>query len=167
VPKRRGFQPTAFPSLEGSAVSYVIVTPDSLAATYQVLRDFKTAKACRRSCAQPSRIAANYRNGSDIQETIRTFVKDAYQKWGITYVLSRRLPRKCRRSRLQQFLQTAESSSRRTCTSAASTATGMPTTTTCSAKRRPPASTIPTVCRGVCGPSAVDSATEAAMMINK
>ena len=87
VPKRRGFQPTAFPSLEGSAVSYVIVTPDSLAATYQVLADFKTAKGVPTVVRTTEWIAANYRNGSDIQETIRTFVKDAYQKWGITYVL--------------------------------------------------------------------------------
>src|SRR5262245_49474910 len=44
VAPRRGFQPTAFPSLEGSSVSYVIVTPDSLAATYQALAEFNTAK---------------------------------------------------------------------------------------------------------------------------
>ncbi|HKW14606.1 MAG TPA: C25 family cysteine peptidase [Candidatus Krumholzibacteria bacterium] len=88
VPKRRGgFQPTAFPSLEGSAVDYVIVTPDSLAATYQVLADFKTAKGVPTVVRTTEWIAANYRNGSDIQETIRNFVKDAYQKWGITYLL--------------------------------------------------------------------------------
>jgi hypothetical protein len=87
VPKRRGFQPTTFPSLEGSPVDYIIVTPDSLAATYQVLADFKTAKGVPTVVRTTEWIAANYRNGSDIQETIRTFVKDAYQKWGITYVL--------------------------------------------------------------------------------
>lgn len=87
VAPRRGFQPTAFPSLEGSAVSYVIVTPDSLAATYQALADFKTAKGVPTVVRTTEWIAANYRNGVDIAETIRTFVKDAYQKWGITYVL--------------------------------------------------------------------------------
>jgi hypothetical protein len=87
VAPRRGFQPTAFPSLEGSPVSYVIVTPDSMAAAYQVLADFKTAKGVPTVVRTTEWIAANYRNGSDIQETIRTFVKDAYQKWGITYVL--------------------------------------------------------------------------------
>jgi len=87
VAPRRGFQPTAFPSLEGSAVDYVIVTPDSLAATYQALADFKTAKGVPTVVRTTEWIAANYKNGVDIAETIRTFVKDAYQKWGITYAL--------------------------------------------------------------------------------
>jgi len=87
VPARRGFQPTSFPSLEGSAVDYVIVTPDSLAAAYQVLADFKTAKGVPTVVRTTEWISSHYRNGSDIQETIRNFVIDAYQKWGITYVL--------------------------------------------------------------------------------
>ena len=87
VPNRRGFQPTSFPSLEGSAVAYAIVTPDSLAAAYQVLADFKTAKGVPTVVRTTEWIAAHYRNGSDIQETIRNFAKDAYQKWGITYLL--------------------------------------------------------------------------------
>ena len=32
-------------------------------------------------------IVANYRNGADIQETIRLFLQDAYAKWGTEYVL--------------------------------------------------------------------------------
>jgi hypothetical protein len=88
VEKRRGgFKPTSFPSLEGSPVDYVIVTPDSLAAVYQVLADFKTRKGVPTVVRTTEWIAANYRNGSDIQETIRLFVADAYAKWGITYVL--------------------------------------------------------------------------------
>src|SRR5688572_14571520 len=39
-----GFQPTSFPSLEGSDVDYVIITNDSLAASFQTLADWKTAK---------------------------------------------------------------------------------------------------------------------------
>ncbi|MDH4035873.1 MAG: C25 family cysteine peptidase [Candidatus Krumholzibacteria bacterium] len=82
-----GFAPSTFPSLEGSAVDYVIVTPDSLAAAYQALADFKTGKGVPTVVRTTEWIEANYRNGSDPQETIRNFVKDAYAKWGITYLL--------------------------------------------------------------------------------
>jgi hypothetical protein len=82
-----GFAPSTFPSLEGSAVDYVIVTPDSLAAAYQTLADFKTGKGVPTVIRTVEWIQANYRNGSDPQETIRNFVKDAYAKWGITYLL--------------------------------------------------------------------------------
>ena len=86
VRKPGGFQPTSFPSLEGSPVEYVIITPDSLASTYQGLADFKTLKGVPTVVRTTEWINAHYRNGSDIQETIRHFVIDAYTKWGITYV---------------------------------------------------------------------------------
>jgi hypothetical protein len=82
-----GFQPTSFPSLEGSPVDYVIITNDSLAAAFQTLADWKTAKGVPTVIRTTEWIAANYRNGSDLQETIRYFIKDAYARWGITYVL--------------------------------------------------------------------------------
>ncbi len=82
-----GFQATSFPSLEGSPVDYVIITNDSLAAAYQALADFKTTKGVPTVIRTTEWIEANYRNGSDLQETIRNFVKDAYSKWGIQYVL--------------------------------------------------------------------------------
>jgi hypothetical protein len=82
-----GFQPTSFPSLEGSPVDYVIITNDSLAAAYQTLADWKTSKGVPTVIRTTEWIEANYRNGSDLQETIRNFVKEAYAKWGITYVL--------------------------------------------------------------------------------
>ncbi|MGD8414705.1 MAG: C25 family cysteine peptidase, partial [Candidatus Latescibacterota bacterium] len=84
---RRGFHPTTFPSLEGSEVDYVIITNDSLAAAYQTLADWKTAKGVPTVIRTTEWIEANYRNGSDLQETIRNFIVDAYAKWGITYVL--------------------------------------------------------------------------------
>jgi hypothetical protein len=86
-PKAGGFQPTSYPSLEGSPVDYVIITNDSLAAAYQTLADWKTAKGVPTVIRTTEWIEANYRNGVDIQETIRRFVQDAYAKWGITYVL--------------------------------------------------------------------------------
>ena len=82
-----GFQASPFPSLEGSPVDYLIVTPDSLAAAYQALADFKTKKGVPTVVRTIEWIQANTRNGSDTQETIRNFVKEAYSKWGITYLL--------------------------------------------------------------------------------
>ena len=88
VPKPRGgFQPTSYPSLEGSAVDYVIVTTDALASAYQELADWKTLKGVPTVVRTVEWIVANTRNGSDLQETIRFFVRDAYAKWGITYLL--------------------------------------------------------------------------------
>ncbi len=82
-----GFAPSTFPSLEGSPVDYVIITPDAQAATYQTLADWKTEKGVPTVVRTVEWINANYRHGSDDAETIRNFVKDAYAKWGVTYVL--------------------------------------------------------------------------------
>ncbi|HKW13755.1 MAG TPA: C25 family cysteine peptidase, partial [Candidatus Krumholzibacteria bacterium] len=82
-----GFQPTSFPSLEGSDVDYVIITNDSLAATFQVLADWKTAKGVPTVVRTTEWIDAHYKNGVDPAETIRTFILDAYQNWGIRYAL--------------------------------------------------------------------------------
>ncbi|HET6348148.1 MAG TPA: C25 family cysteine peptidase [Candidatus Krumholzibacteria bacterium] len=82
-----GFTASTYPSLEGSPVDYVIVTNDSLAAAYQVLADWKTSKGVPTVVRTTEWIAANYRNGSDMAETIRNFVKDAYSLWGIKYLL--------------------------------------------------------------------------------
>ncbi len=85
--KLKGFRPTSFPSLEGSPVDYVIVTNDSLADEFQTLADWKTAKGVPTVVRTTEWIAANYPNGVDLAETIRTFVVDAYQYWGIKYLL--------------------------------------------------------------------------------
>ncbi len=82
-----GFRPTAAPSLEGSPVDYVIITPDSFANAFQRLADWKTAKGVPTVVRTTEWIQANCRNGVDIQETIRFFLQDAYSKWGITYAL--------------------------------------------------------------------------------
>ncbi len=85
--KPGGFQPTSYPSLEGSAVDYVIVTTDALSAEYQRLADWKTDKGVPTVVRTVEWIKANARNGVDFPETLRNFLKDAYAKWGITYVL--------------------------------------------------------------------------------
>jgi len=85
--KPGGFQPTSYPSLEGSAVDYVIVTTDALAAQYQRLADWKTDKGVPTVVRTVEWIKAHARNGVDLPETLRFFLQDAYAKWGITYVL--------------------------------------------------------------------------------
>jgi len=88
VPRPKGgFNPSSAPSLEGSPVDCIIITADSLKSAYQQLADFKTAKGVPSVVKTIEWIQANYRNGVDIQETIRFFIRDAYQKWGISWVL--------------------------------------------------------------------------------
>jgi hypothetical protein len=82
-----GFNPSNAPSLEGSAVEYVIVTPAALEASMQVLADWKTLRGVPTVVRTMEWIEANYRHGSDLQETIRTFIQDAYAKWSVRYVL--------------------------------------------------------------------------------
>jgi len=83
----RGFKPTQAPSLEGSPVDYVIITSQALESNFQVLADWKTKRGIPSVVRTTEWIEANYRNGSDLQETIRNFIKDAYSKWGVEYVL--------------------------------------------------------------------------------
>ncbi len=85
--EKGGFQPTTYPSLEGSPVDYLIVTTDALAGEYQRLADWKTIKGVPTVVRTVEWIEANTRNGVDLPETIRFFIQDAYAKWGITYVL--------------------------------------------------------------------------------
>ncbi len=82
-----GFRPTDAPSLEGSDVDYIIITTDALAARWQVLADWKTRRGVPAVVRTVEWIQANYRHGSDLQETIRIFIKDAYAKWAVQYVL--------------------------------------------------------------------------------
>ena len=70
--KEGGFQPTPYPSLEGSPVDYVIITNDSLAATFQVLADWKTAKGVPTVVRTTEWIEANYRNGVDQRRPFAT-----------------------------------------------------------------------------------------------
>ena len=82
-----GFSPSKTPSLSGSPVDYVIVTNEAMAPEFQRLADHKTAQGLNTVVVSREFIAANFRNGADIQETVRMFLRDAYQKWGTQYVL--------------------------------------------------------------------------------
>ncbi|MFQ5599136.1 MAG: C25 family cysteine peptidase, partial [Candidatus Krumholzibacteriia bacterium] len=85
--QERGFRPTDAPSLEGSPVQYVIITSQALESSFQVLADWKTRRGIPTVVRTLEWIEASYRHGSDLQETIRTFIQDAYAKWAVEYVL--------------------------------------------------------------------------------
>jgi hypothetical protein len=81
------FLPTGVPSLEGSPVEYVIITTAALAAQFDSLAIWKTAKGVPTVVKTVEWIEANYRRGTDRAETVRTFIQDAYEKWGVQWVL--------------------------------------------------------------------------------
>ena len=82
-----GFSPRYTPSLEGSAVEYVIVTSDELAPYFQELADWKTRKGVPAVVRTVSWIDGSYPGGCDTAERVRMFIQDAYATWGTTYVL--------------------------------------------------------------------------------
>ena len=81
------FSPVGVPSLEGSPVEYVIVTTDALAASFDSLATWKTARGVPTVVRTVEWIEANYRRGTDRAETVRFFLQDAYVKWGVTWAL--------------------------------------------------------------------------------
>ncbi len=82
-----GFSPDKTPSLTGSAVSYLIITNEEMRPAFETLAAFKTAQGLPAVVATREYIEANFRRGADFQETLRMFIRDAYQKWGVDYVL--------------------------------------------------------------------------------
>ncbi len=83
----KGFNPSKTPSLGGSPVSNVIITSADMEAEFQVLADHRTATGLPTVVRTVEWIEANYRNGVDESETIRTFIREAYERWGLEYVL--------------------------------------------------------------------------------
>ncbi len=83
----RGYLPSYLPSMEGSAVSYVIVTNEEMAPVFERLARFKTMKGVPAVVRTVEWIEQNYRSGADRAESIRNFIQDAYEKWGAEWVL--------------------------------------------------------------------------------
>ncbi len=81
------YQPTFRPSLDGSAVEYVIVTGSALEPEFQRLADWKTRKGVQAAVRTVEWIDQTYPNGVDRAERIRFFLRDAYQNWGTLFVL--------------------------------------------------------------------------------
>ncbi len=81
------YAPASRPTTDGSTVDYVIVTVDSLAGAFQAYADWKTQLGLQTVVRTVSWVTANYPGGADRAETIRTFLRDAYRNWGLSYVL--------------------------------------------------------------------------------
>jgi len=80
------FAPAAATQLAPGDFEYVIITQDSLAASFGPLVDWKTEKGVPATCVTLQYIEANY-TGVNIQEIIKSFIIDAYQTWGTDYIL--------------------------------------------------------------------------------
>jgi len=74
---------TLDPALE---YKYLIVTGDAWAGYVADLQEFETSRGYKTGVFLRSWIVANY-TGTDDAARIREFIKDAYQTWGIDYVL--------------------------------------------------------------------------------
>jgi hypothetical protein len=83
----RGYLPSYLPSIEGSEVSYVIVTNEEMAPVFEELARWKTTKGVPAVVRTVEWIQQNYRAGADKAESIRNFIQDAYAKWGVEWVL--------------------------------------------------------------------------------
>ena len=83
----RGFVPSYLPSMEGSEVSYVIVTNEEMAPAFELLAEWKTRKGVPAVVRTVEWIEQNYRAGADRAESIRNFLQEAYTNWGAEWVL--------------------------------------------------------------------------------
>jgi peptidase C25-like protein/flagellar hook capping protein FlgD/VCBS repeat protein/fibronectin type III domain protein len=81
------FVPGFRPSVDGSPVDMVIVTPADQEAEYQRLATFHTQTGLMTVVRNVTWIEANYPHGADRAETIRNFIKDAVSKWGTAWIL--------------------------------------------------------------------------------
>jgi hypothetical protein len=85
--KAEPFKPLQIPSVVGSPVEYVIVTTDAMAPAFQQLADWKTQAGVPAVVRTMSFIRQQYPFGADDAERIRTFIRDAYSRWGTKWVL--------------------------------------------------------------------------------
>ncbi|MCK4236947.1 MAG: VCBS repeat-containing protein, partial [Candidatus Krumholzibacteria bacterium] len=83
----RGFVPSYLPSMEGSEVAYIIITNEEMAPVFQTLADWKTRKGVPAVVRTTEWIEQNCRSGADLGESIRNFIREAYAKWGVEWVL--------------------------------------------------------------------------------
>jgi hypothetical protein len=74
-------------NLSLTGAEYVIVTTNALKTQFQRLADDKIARGVPAVVVTSEWILQNFRHGGDPQETIRGFLRNAYQHWGTRYVL--------------------------------------------------------------------------------
>ncbi len=85
----QGFLPRSLPSVEGSPVQYVIVSPpdEAMKQEWQRLADWKTACGVPTLVIDTDWIRATYPQGADMPDRIRHFIRDGYVNWGLKWVL--------------------------------------------------------------------------------
>jgi hypothetical protein len=86
-PGLTAYSPSYEPSMEGSEVAYLIVTNDAMAPAFQRLADWKTKKGVPAVVRTIEWIAQHSRAGADLAESVRNYIRDAYAKWGVEWVV--------------------------------------------------------------------------------
>jgi hypothetical protein len=81
------FAPARLPSLEGSPVSYVIITPAALAPEFERLASWRTRSGLPAVVRSTEEIFAAYGAGADEAERLRLFIRDAHRLWGTGWIL--------------------------------------------------------------------------------
>lgn len=81
------FAPMGSPSAEGSGVDYLIITNQVMKPAFDQLARCKTRKGVPAVVRTLTEIRANTPNGADDAETLRFFIRQAYEKWGVMWVL--------------------------------------------------------------------------------
>ncbi|NCA86888.1 MAG: hypothetical protein EOM83_15195, partial [Clostridia bacterium] len=81
-----GFAPDEFPNFNGQPVEYVIITNETLAEGFQEIADWKTQKGVPAVVRTVEWVYSFY-PGVDPAEKVRNFIIDAYQNWGVQYVM--------------------------------------------------------------------------------
>ncbi len=81
------FLPTFAPSLDGSAVEYLVLTDANMAPEFARLAAWKTAKGVPAVVRTLDDARASAVQGCDLAETVRNYLRDAYRLWGVQFVL--------------------------------------------------------------------------------
>ncbi|MGD1047147.1 MAG: C25 family cysteine peptidase, partial [Candidatus Krumholzibacteriaceae bacterium] len=86
-PGTKAFAPSFEPSMQGSDVSYLIITNEAMAPAFQRLADWKTKKGIPAVVRTVEWIAQNSRSGADLAESVRNYIRAAYAQWGVEWVV--------------------------------------------------------------------------------
>jgi hypothetical protein len=80
-------QPGIAPSLDSSPVQHLIITTDELRDEFQRLADHRIATGLPSVVVTLTEVLTNARQGVDKAETVRNYVREAYELWGVDYLL--------------------------------------------------------------------------------
>ncbi len=68
-------------------VDMLVITNDALRPEFERLADWRTQEGLRTSVVTIDEVVAVARPGGDLQETLRNYVRTAYEQWGVSYLL--------------------------------------------------------------------------------